>query len=311
VELHQLRCFVTLAEESDHSDAAKRLGVERDTVSSAIRQLERELHVTLFVRDSRPVEVTPAGAALLTEARALLTHADNLMRVAASHQPLDGRFLVLGLFLGATAAAELTYPIIHAFQRQHGHVDVKVVPLDLTHWAPTLIHGLVDAALVPGPFGHHEVDVVPLYEEPRVITLSAGHALAEAGRITLSDLQILQREPWSSRGNQPRQFHKFFLLGDVWDVADLQKSGPARGTLSELVDDLVGGRFVGSMPLSLARQLPPNKVASLEVVGLQGVTIGVARRPGGVNPVVEAFVESARHTTRRLLPLVPGATLIP
>ena len=128
--------------------------------------------------------------------------------------------------------------------------------------------------------------------------------------MALSDLEILQREPWSSQGNQPRQFHEFFLLGDVWDVAELHRAGPARGTLPELVDDLVGGRFVGAMPLSLARQLPPDKVKSLKVDGLQGVRIGIARRPGGDNPVVEAFVESARHTTRTLLSLVPGASLV-
>jgi len=164
--------------------------------------------------------------------------------------------------------------------------------------------------LVPCPFGHNEVDVVPLYEEPRVVTLSTAHPLAGAGRIALSDLQVLQREPWSSRGNQPRMFHEFFLLGDVWDVADLHQAGPARGTLPELVDDLVGGRFVGSMPSSLARQLPADKVSSLEVDGLPGVTIGVARRPGGGDRVAEAFVASARQTTRTLLPLVPGARLV-
>jgi len=310
VELHQLRCFVTLAEEADYPAAAQRLAIEQGTLASATRHLERELGVTLFVRESRPLELSPAGAALLLEARALLTHADNLMRLAASHRPPERRFLLLGLFLGGMAAAELTYPIIQAFQHQHRHVDVKVVPLDLSHWAPSVIHGLVDAALVPGPFGHQEVDVVPLFQEPRVVTLSAAHPLAEAGRMTLNDLEILQREPWSSRGSQPRQFHEFFLLGDVWDVAELHEAGPARGTLPELVDDLVRGRFVGSMPLSIARQLPANKVTSLEVDGLRGVTIGVARRPADVNPVVEAFVESARHTTRTLLPLVPGATLV-
>lgn len=310
MELHQLRCFVAVAEELHLARAARRMASHPEAVASAVRILERGLQVRLFDDSSHRLRLTPTGMELLPEAQALVMHADNLMRIVGDRSASGGRHhLVLGLFLGGTAAAELTYPIIDTFRHQHAQTSLQVVPLDLNNWATAVMHGLVDAALVPGPFGEHEVDVAPLFEEPRVVTVAATHPLADADRLSRADLEVLQRDPWSSRGSQPRGFHDFFLLGDVWDVADLRTAGPATGTLEDVVADLARGRFVGAMPLSIARQLPSDKAKALVVDDLPRVKIGVASRPGHVNPMVQAFVASAQLTAKTLLSLVPGAAL--
>jgi DNA-binding transcriptional LysR family regulator len=45
-------------------------------LSAAIKRLEMQLGLELFTRTTRRVELTPAGAALLPEAREVLTRAD-------------------------------------------------------------------------------------------------------------------------------------------------------------------------------------------------------------------------------------------
>jgi DNA-binding transcriptional LysR family regulator len=64
-ELRQLRAFVAVAQELNFTRAAERLHLGQQAVSKSVRQLERELGVTLLERTTREVRLTPAGAALL------------------------------------------------------------------------------------------------------------------------------------------------------------------------------------------------------------------------------------------------------
>ncbi len=89
MDLWKLRVFVAVAEELHFSRAAKRLFASPATVSESIRGLERELGLELFVRTSRRVELTEAGAGLLPYARRVLRDVEVLLERASGEPGAD------------------------------------------------------------------------------------------------------------------------------------------------------------------------------------------------------------------------------
>jgi DNA-binding transcriptional LysR family regulator len=75
MELRALEYFVAVAEERHFTRAAGRVHVSQSGLSATIRSLESELREPLFERTTRRVQLTPAGEALLPEARRALAAA--------------------------------------------------------------------------------------------------------------------------------------------------------------------------------------------------------------------------------------------
>src|SRR4029450_788053 len=81
-ELRHLRYFIAVAEELNFSRAARRLRMAQPPLSVAIRQLEQDIGVSLFVRTSREVRLTEAGEAFLEGARRTLAEAEAAVAAA-------------------------------------------------------------------------------------------------------------------------------------------------------------------------------------------------------------------------------------
>jgi DNA-binding transcriptional LysR family regulator len=77
-----LKYFIAAAEELHFARAAERLGIAAPTLTVQIQELERSLHVRLFVRAGRSVTLTPAGALFLEEARRVLLQVEQAVSVA-------------------------------------------------------------------------------------------------------------------------------------------------------------------------------------------------------------------------------------
>lgn len=84
-----IRIFSVAAESTNFREAATRLGTSPQTVTRAIKELERTFGELLFHRSTRQVHVTTFGAELALQARETLDRVDQLF-VASSKQQEKG-----------------------------------------------------------------------------------------------------------------------------------------------------------------------------------------------------------------------------
>lgn len=80
IEIRHLRYFLFVAEELSFTRAAERMHIDQAPLSRAVRDLEEELGVKLFVRAPRRLSLTPAGARLLQETHKLFIRFEHAKR---------------------------------------------------------------------------------------------------------------------------------------------------------------------------------------------------------------------------------------
>src|SRR6476661_737811 len=113
LELRQLRYFVALAEELHFGRAAAREHIGQSSLSQQLQRLERELGVVLLDRTTHHVQLSPAGAVFLIDARQILAHVDRAA-LAARRAALA----VPSLRVGIVDASYDSMPLIlHELQR--------------------------------------------------------------------------------------------------------------------------------------------------------------------------------------------------
>ena len=74
--VHELECFVAVAEELNFSRAAKRLLLSQPPLTRQIQSLEAKLGLRLLNRNTRSVTLTPGGLLYLQDVRHILTRLD-------------------------------------------------------------------------------------------------------------------------------------------------------------------------------------------------------------------------------------------
>lgn len=90
MDTNVLRTFIAVCEYSGFSSAAQRLGYTQSTVSSQIKQLEKELDVILFDRFYHKIELTSDGEKVLRYARDILGSYEKLLSDIRQPEKVEG-----------------------------------------------------------------------------------------------------------------------------------------------------------------------------------------------------------------------------
>ena len=90
MDTNVLKTFISVCEYSGFSAAAKKLGYTQSTVSSQIRQLERELDTVLFDRFYHKIVLTEDGVTALKYARNILESQKKMIEEIKQPERIEG-----------------------------------------------------------------------------------------------------------------------------------------------------------------------------------------------------------------------------
>jgi len=92
--LQQLQYAVTVASAGTITEAAERLYITQPSLTTAIRELEKEMNLTIFIRSNRGVAVSKEGEVFLGYARQILEQTELLKEKYTNERQWGRNFCV-------------------------------------------------------------------------------------------------------------------------------------------------------------------------------------------------------------------------
>lgn len=234
-----MRVFLAVAEELHFGRAAERLHLAQPPVSRIVRQLERDLGTDLFIRSTRSVQLTAAGAALIAPAREILAAADHAKASALAAG--RGEVGTVKLAYAGASTHVLVGVLAREVRRVHPGIEFRLNSQDFALPAlARVLRGDVDISLGRWDFMPAGVQSRIIMEENLVMAVPASHRLASKEEVHLAEFAgepfvVLPPHEGSVLGDRLRRLS----LGAGFDP-DIVQRAPDSWTAMALVGAEVG-----------------------------------------------------------------------
>ncbi|MCK0536708.1 LysR family transcriptional regulator [Alcanivorax quisquiliarum] len=177
MEVRHLRYFVAVAEERNFTRAAEKLFIAQPPLTRAIKQLEDEIGIDLFIRKPRGLELTSGGAYFLLQAQQVLDKIEAMVedtrRIALGRKTVFSIGFVPSVFYGQL-------PLMVRRLRQNKNLEIVLHELKTRQQIDALKSGRIDIGFGRLRIDDPDVEQEILFDEPLVAALPAGHPLAGA-----------------------------------------------------------------------------------------------------------------------------------
>jgi DNA-binding transcriptional LysR family regulator len=186
MDLRHLRCFIAVAEELHFARAAERLHIEQSPLSRAIKELEEDLGVQLFVRTTRSTRLTRAGKLFMEHVPRVFTALQQARdSVKAASNGFHGQLRV-ALSDGITPSRFSTFLALCRQEEPEIEIRLSEVPL------PQQIKGLHDDLYDVGFAQSDEVSdgiiAEPIWDDPLMVAVPARHPLLTYKHLPLEEV---------------------------------------------------------------------------------------------------------------------------
>jgi DNA-binding transcriptional LysR family regulator len=251
-----LRSFVVLSEELHFHRAAERLNIAQPGLSQQIARLERQVGSPLFTRDSRAVELTGAGRAMLVPARAALRAVEQAERAARE----AARIARHPLRVGVTYDLEDVVAAVGSYAAQHSEVQLWVTRMYEGQGQAMLAAGLIDAFVGLAPTEGSGVTRTRAIDVPLFALLGLNHPLATRSAVLL---EVYRQSPIAifARDHAPEQFDHYVDVlseGEGREALSLREFRPSgTGSNADMIDEVAAGHAVSfGSPGTLSLRAP-------------------------------------------------------
>jgi len=238
MDVRNAQAFIAVAEELHFGRAASRLHIAQPPLSRLIRQLESDLGVALFERNTRKVELTRQGEALLDPARELVMLSQRMREIVRQADLGEAGRVNLGF--GEAAANPIVGELARQVRHEYPGISLDLVNSQFWHVGlEKLLDGRLDLLIGRWDQLPAEVDSFVITSEEELICLPDNHPLAVASAVSPSQLA---NEPWvvlqGGNSHLPNRINQLARAGGF--VPRVVQMAPDSSTLMLLVGAGIG-----------------------------------------------------------------------
>lgn len=188
MEMHQVRYFLTLADELNFTRAAERVHVTQPALTRAIQQLEQELGGLLFQRERTHTHLTELGRMILPHLEQIYAEAQQAKLRAKDFLTLKKAPLRLGIM--CTIAPDPFIGLIGSLQARYPGMELQLCDANAWDLQARLLSGDLEAAIycLPGQTSEECLHAMPLFREQMMVAISSHHRLANGTAIQVKEL---------------------------------------------------------------------------------------------------------------------------
>ena len=280
--LHQLECFVEVAEQLNFTKAAKNLYISQPALTKQLKELEQELGTILFIRTTRSVSLTESGKKALTHAKILLEDARQMREVLLEDS--KRRFTTLRVGYVTQAHVPFVERGVEAVMEKAPATSIQILKKGPVELIQDLREKNLDLALVhePSAKGQRSLFVDVIFRGGVVARVPKRHPLSTRSSLTCKDLdgEIIV----TGKAFAPACFSY------VKDRMDQAGSSPhfVEGNSEEAISILAGSRM-GIFLTSQLSPVPPGFVSIPMEEYRDGFDLCLIRSVYNENPLVLTF----------------------
>lgn len=291
LEIRHLRSLRAIRETGNLARAAERLHVTQSALSHQIKSLEQYFEAPLFLRNSKPLRLTPAGERLIELARQVLPLVEgaesDLKRVAR------GELGRLHIAIECHACFEWLAPVLNRYRLQWPQIEVDIRVGVSFEALPALQKGEVDLVISSDPEKSADLQFAELFDYEALLVMPADHRLAARKRIRPADLAKETLITYPVNRQRLDVFSRFLQPAGVEPAAVRQSE------LTSVILLLVAsGRGVAVLPdwvLREAEQAGTLATRPLGPRGMKGTLYAAVRRTEFDTAYLQDFITLARE----------------
>lgn len=187
MNFRQLECLVAVVDEGSFTRAARRVGIAQPSLSQHIKALEDELDGKVLDRLPRGVSLTPAGRALLPEARLAVRALERGRQGARSALALELGELEIATVLSMAVGVLPAH--IGVWHERHPKVAIRIHEFRHRNLLEDAVEqGVADFAVGPRPLRRWEGPLETVAWEEFVLVVAGSDPLAQQSDVALRDL---------------------------------------------------------------------------------------------------------------------------
>lgn len=286
--LSQYRIFYAVAKAGNISKAAKNLYISQPAISKSISKLEDTLNTTLFVRNSRGVQLTEEGQILYEHTQAafeeLAIGEQELKRIRQFH---------LGhirIGVSNTLCRFIMLPYLKAFVEQYPHIKITIENQSSTRTMSLLEQQRIDIGLVAEPKPQKNLTFLPVMKIEDIFVAAPSYLenlrLREGADVDVfqnGNIMMLNKDNATRRYIDDYINHNNIAVNNLLEVS----------TMDLLIEFARIGIGVGSVIKEFVQEdLDSGRLTELPLnIPLQKRTIGFAYPTGRTTRALDTFIE--------------------